>query len=84
MMANTAHVTRATKGFAKCANVMTIAPMYKRSIKPIEEFLDTNPNRGGYIIDTQFGKINYVSGEIAPVISTRINANAAYYVIEIE
>lgn len=36
-----------------------------------------------YIIDTQFGKINYVSGEISPVISTRIDANSAYYVIEI-
>lgn len=56
--------------------------MYKRSIKPITEFLRLPPPIGKYIIDTQFGKINYVSGEIAPVISTRINANAAYYVIE--
>ena len=58
--------------------------MYKRSIKPIQEFLDTKPESGVYLIDTQFGKINYVSGEVAPVISTRIDANAAYYLIEIE
>lgn len=58
--------------------------MYKRSIKPIVEFLSSHPDTGKYILDTQFGKINYVSGEIAPVISTRINANSAYYVIEVE
>lgn len=67
-----------------CVSLTMIAHMYWRSIEPIKEFLCTKPNRGGYIIDTQFGKINYVSGDIAPVISTRINANAAYYVIEIE
>ena len=48
------------------------------------EFLKRETEQGVYIIDTQFGKINYVSGKVAPVISTRINANAAYYVIEIE
>ncbi len=58
--------------------------MYKRSVKPIQEFLDTNPESGVYLIDTQFGKINYISGEIAPVISTRIDANAAYYLIEVK
>lgn len=58
--------------------------MYKRSIEPIVEFLGLNPQDGIYIIDTQFGKINYVSGVISPVISTRIDANSAYYVIEIE
>ena len=57
--------------------------MYKRSIKPIVEFLRLPPPNGVYIIDTQFGKINYVSGEVSPVISTRIDANSAYYVIEI-
>ena len=57
--------------------------MYKRSIAPIIEFLGLPSPEGVYIIDTQFGKINYVSGEVAPVISTRIDANAAYYVIEI-
>jgi hypothetical protein len=58
--------------------------MYKRSVKPIQEFLDTNPESGVYLIDTQFGKINYISGEVAPVISTRIDANAAYYLIEVK
>lgn len=58
--------------------------MYKRSIKPIKEFLDSAPPRGVYLIDTQFGKINYVSGEVSPVISTRIDANAAYYLIEVD
>ena len=43
-----------------------------------------HPPNGVYIIDTQFGKINYVSGEVSPVISTRIDANSAYYVIEVE
>ena len=57
--------------------------MYKRSVEPILQFLDKKNELGVYIIDTQFGKINYVSNEVAPVISTRINANAAYYVIEI-
>ena len=57
--------------------------MYKRSIKPIQRFLESPPPEGVYIIDTQFGKINYVSGEVSPVISTRIDANGAYYVIEI-
>lgn len=47
------------------------------------EFLGTIPKSGVYLIDTQFGKINYVSGDIAPVITTRIDANSAYYVIEI-
>ena len=36
-----------------------------------------------YIIDTQFGKINYVNGDVSPVISTRVDANSAYYVIEV-
>lgn len=58
--------------------------MYKRSVKPIQEFLDTKPESGAYLVDTQFGKINYVSGEVAPVISTRIDVNAAYYLIEVE
>lgn len=58
--------------------------MYKRSVKPIQEFLEMKPENGIYLIDTQFGKINYVSAEVAPVISTRIDANAAYYLIEIE
>ena len=57
--------------------------MYKRSIKPIQQFLESPPPEGVYIIDTQFGKINYVSGEVSLVISTRIDANGAYYVIEI-
>lgn len=39
--------------------------------------------QGFYILDTQFGKINYVSKDISPVISTRINANNSYFVIEI-
>lgn len=56
--------------------------MYKRSIKPIIEFVMSPTPVGVYIIDTQSGKINYVSSEVSPVISTRINANAAYYVIE--
>lgn len=42
------------------------------------------PENGIYLIDTQFGKINYVSGEVAPVINTRIDASAVYYLIEIE
>lgn len=59
--------------------------MYKRSIKPIMDFLKVPPPPTGvYIIDTQFGKINYVSGEISPVISTRIDANSAYYVINVD
>lgn len=58
--------------------------MYKRSVKPIKEFLAKKPQNGVYLIDTQFGKINYVSGDVAPVVSTRIDANAAYYLIEIE
>lgn len=58
--------------------------MYKRSVKPILEFLELPPPEGRYIIDTQFGKINYVSGEVSPVISTRVDANGAYYVIEVD
>lgn len=77
------HVTTEMRRYAVYANIMTIALMYKRSIKPIIEFLRLPPPCGVYIIDTQFGKINYVSGEISPVISTRIDANSAYYVIEI-
>lgn len=58
--------------------------MYWRSVQPIVEFL-RNPDieQGFYILDTQFGKINYVSKDISPVISTRINANGSYFVIEI-
>ena len=58
--------------------------MYKRCIDPILQFLKLPPPEGVYIIDTQFGKINYVSPNVAPVISTRIDANGAYYIIEIE
>lgn len=58
--------------------------MYKRSVKPIKEFLAKKTQNGVYLIDTQFGKINYVCGDVAPVVSTRIDANAAYYLIEIE
>lgn len=58
--------------------------MYKRSVRPIVDFLKVPPPTGVYIIDTQFGKINYVSGEVSPVVSTRVDANGAYYVIEVE
>ena len=57
--------------------------MYKRAIKPIREFLSSPPPEGVYIIDCQFGKINYVSGDISPVITSRINADGVYYVIEV-
>lgn len=83
MTASAVRATTEMKGSASSASTIMHARMYKRSIKPIADFLMTPPPHGVYIIDTQFGKINYVSGEVAPVISTRVNANAAYYVIEI-
>lgn len=58
--------------------------MYWRCVQPIVEFLRSpDIEQGFYILDTQFGKINYVSKDISPVISTRINANNSYFVIEI-
>ena len=36
-----------------------------------------------YIIDTQFGKINFVSGETSPTIAVRTDRDDATFVIEI-
>ena len=76
-MANTAHVTGATKGFAKCANVMTIAPMYKRSVKPLLEFMESDPEQGCYYVDTQFGTLS-VQKDISGAIHTRISAGGLF------
>lgn len=58
--------------------------MYKRCVPPIKEFLSVPPPIGIYIIDCQFGKINYVSGEISPVINTRVDACGSYWVIMVD
>jgi len=46
-MENTGYVTEETFAFVMCANTTTIAHMYKRSIRPIVEFIGNNPEPGG-------------------------------------
>ena len=58
--------------------------MYKRCVPPISEFLSVPPPTGVYIIDCQFGKINYVSSEVSPVINTRVDACGSYWVINVD
>ena len=82
-MANTAHVTGVTKRFAKCVNVMTIAHMYKRSVKPLLEFMDSDPEQGCYYVDTQFGTLSVLK-DICGAIHTRISAGGAFFLIEVE
>ena len=57
--------------------------MYKRSLKVIIEFLNSPPPHGKYIIDTQFGKVNFFSNEISPTIAARTDRDEATYLIEI-
>ena len=47
-------------------------------------FFPYPPPIGIYMIDCQFGKINYVSGEISPVINTRVDACGSYWVIMVD
>lgn len=53
--------------------------MYKRTIKPIEDFISLNSKPGKYFIDAQFGKLTYFY-EISGCITTRIDAGATYLI----
>lgn len=57
--------------------------MYKRSIKLIQEFINSNPPSGVYYVDTQFGRLSYLK-DIAGAIHTRISAGGAFFIIEVE
>jgi hypothetical protein len=56
--------------------------MYKRSIKPLKEFVNSNPSAGCYYVDTQFGTLSY-QYEISGAIHTRISAGGAFFLIEV-
>lgn len=50
--------------------------MYKRSVKPLIEFIMSNPDFGYYYVDTQFGTLSYQK-EISGAITTRTDAGGA-------
>lgn len=57
--------------------------MYKRSVKPLLEFMESNPEPGCYYVDTQFGTLK-VTKDISGTINTRIGARGAFFLVEVE
>lgn len=57
--------------------------MYKRSAKPLAEFIHLTNEFGRYAIGTDFGKINYSSKEISFAVTTRISAGGCFFIVEI-
>lgn len=57
--------------------------MYKRSVKPLLEFIESDPESGVYYVDTQFGTLSYMK-DISMAIHTRISAGGAFFIIEVE
>ena len=57
--------------------------MYKRNILPLKRFLKESPPPGKYYIDAGFGKLYYVSDEIAGTINTRTDAAGATIIVEV-
>ena len=56
--------------------------MYKRSVKPLLEFVESNPETGYYYVDAQFGRLSYLK-DISGSIHTRISAGGAFFLIEV-
>ena len=57
--------------------------MYKRSVKPLLEFMESDPEPGCYYVDTQFGTLSVLK-DISGAIHTRISAGGAFFLIEVE
>ena len=57
--------------------------MYKRSIKPLAEFIELSPPPGWYYVDVQFGTLKYMK-DISGAVHTRMSAGGAFFVIEVE
>lgn len=57
--------------------------MNKRIIKPLIEFL-SQAEKGVYMADFQFKKINYQSREVACTINAGYNRNNTTFIIEVE
>ena len=57
--------------------------MYKRSIKPLRDFINSTPPQGVYYIDTQFGTLSYLK-DISGTISTRTGASGSVFIIEVK
>lgn len=57
--------------------------MYKRSIKPLKEFIESDPPPGCYYVDTQFGTLSYLK-DMSGAIHTRISAGGAFFLVEVE
>ena len=53
--------------------MIILSRMYKRSIKPLAEFIESNPEPGCYYVDAQFGELKSQK-DIAGAITTRIGA----------
>ena len=56
--------------------------MFERRVKPLIEFLDSDPEPGEYYVDTQFGMLTYTK-DIAGTIHTRVGAGGYFYVVEV-
>ena len=56
--------------------------MFERRVKPLIEFLDSDPEPGEYYVDTQFGTLTYTK-DIAGTIHTRVGAGGYFYVVEV-
>ena len=63
--------------------MIIISKMFQRRVKPLIEFMESNPEEGCYYVDTQFGTLNVIKN-IAGTIHTRIGAGGYFYVIEVE
>ena len=57
--------------------------MYKRNVKPLTEFMESNPPPGRYFVDAGFGKLYYKSIDVAGTINTRTNASGATVIVEV-
>ncbi len=57
--------------------------MYKRVVKPIKQFIDSDPPCGIYVLYLQFGRLGYCDKDVCLTINTRIDASGATYLVEI-
>ena len=57
--------------------------MFQRRVKPLIEFMESNPEEGCYYVDTQFGTLSVLK-DISGAIHTRISAGGAFFLIEVE
>ena len=57
--------------------------MYKRSKKPLTDFIKSNPKPSVYALDCQYGRIGFMSDEIHYSLNTRISAGGCFFIVEV-